>query len=128
MEDSNWHAIETYKSLITISVEGFKSLILINGGALVAIIAYLGQSREGYKIASEMWIPFTLFSIGLISSTLTFVFSYRTQLTLYNETLKRAEEGSHICEIKNTELTVACSVVSFILGAIFSIRAISSLS
>lgn len=37
------HALETYKSLITVSMEGLKTLLLINGGAVVAMLAFLGQ-------------------------------------------------------------------------------------
>lgn len=42
---TNWdfHPEETYKSLTTISVEALKALALINGGAAVAILAYLGN-------------------------------------------------------------------------------------
>jgi hypothetical protein len=38
------HALETFKSLITVSVEGLKTLLLINGGAIVALLAFIGQS------------------------------------------------------------------------------------
>lgn len=37
------HALETYKSLIQTSVEGMKLLTLLNGGAAVALLAYLGN-------------------------------------------------------------------------------------
>lgn len=37
---SNQHWIETYKSLITLAVEGFKFAALANGGAAVALLAY----------------------------------------------------------------------------------------
>jgi len=40
------HALETYKSMLSISVEGLKALLLINGGAVVAMLAYLGQSSQ----------------------------------------------------------------------------------
>ncbi len=37
-----WHLQETYKSLITISVECLKMLAIVNGGAAVAVLTYLG--------------------------------------------------------------------------------------
>jgi hypothetical protein len=40
-EISNEHAIETFKSMIQISVEGMKLLGLLNGGAAVALLPYL---------------------------------------------------------------------------------------
>lgn len=38
--DNHW--LETYKSLVTLSVEAFKFSALANGGAAVALLAYLG--------------------------------------------------------------------------------------
>lgn len=37
------HWLETYKSLITLSIEGFKFSALANGGSAVALLAYLGN-------------------------------------------------------------------------------------
>jgi len=47
------HAAETYKSLITISVEVFKALVLLNGGAVVALLAYLGQAANKSQVAAH---------------------------------------------------------------------------
>jgi hypothetical protein len=44
----SFHPEETYKSLITISVELLKALALINAGAAVAILAYLGRTRQSF--------------------------------------------------------------------------------
>jgi hypothetical protein len=41
------HYTETYKSLITLSVEGFKFCALANGGAAVALLACLGNRWQG---------------------------------------------------------------------------------
>lgn len=38
-----WHIQETFKGLIALSIEALKALLLINGGAAVAILAYLGS-------------------------------------------------------------------------------------
>jgi hypothetical protein len=37
------HWIETYKSLITLSLEAFRFSALANGGSAVALLAYLGN-------------------------------------------------------------------------------------
>ncbi|CAM3450898.1 hypothetical protein BOSP111201_05605 [Bordetella sputigena] len=34
----DWHLTETYKSMISISVEGFKYLALLNGGAAAGML------------------------------------------------------------------------------------------
>jgi hypothetical protein len=39
----DFHPEETFKSLITISIELLKMLALVNGGAAVALLAYLGN-------------------------------------------------------------------------------------
>jgi hypothetical protein len=39
----DWHLTETYKSLITLTVEALKMLALINGGAAIAILTYVGN-------------------------------------------------------------------------------------
>jgi hypothetical protein len=48
------HALETYRSLIAISLAGLKTLMLINGGAVVALLAYLGQSPQGPSLAPHI--------------------------------------------------------------------------
>ena len=45
-EVSTSHTDETYKSVISISQESFKAPLLLNGGAVVALLAYLGQSPD----------------------------------------------------------------------------------
>lgn len=62
---SEQHAAETYRSLIAVSVEGFKTLLLINGGAVVAILAYLGQSANGSKVAVHAAWPLGAFVVAL---------------------------------------------------------------
>ena len=43
---NNEHAVETYRSLVQIVSEGLKILLLLNGGDVIAILAYLGACRE----------------------------------------------------------------------------------
>lgn len=81
------HAIETYKSLIQISVEGMKLLALLNGGAAVAILAYLGNLAGKSPVMPDMRCPMGFFLAGLVLCGFCFVSSYLTQLTLYSESL-----------------------------------------
>ena len=39
----NQHSIETYKSLIAIAQFGLRFVLLINGGAAIAVLAFVGQ-------------------------------------------------------------------------------------
>jgi hypothetical protein len=45
------HAIETFKSLPSIAIEMLKSIMLVNGGAAVAMLAFLGQAPQGHVLA-----------------------------------------------------------------------------
>jgi hypothetical protein len=83
-----WHLTETYKGLITLSIEALKLLALVNGGAAVAVLTYLGN------LASHSPAPASLPAIkpallwycgGLLATVLAFIVAYLTQLRLYNE-------------------------------------------
>ena len=50
-EPWEWHIVETFKGLINLSIEGLKALLLINGGAAVAILAYLGNLASRASVA-----------------------------------------------------------------------------
>ena len=79
------HQLETYKSLVTVSMEGLKAALLINGGAIVALLAFMGQSEIGTALANDLRLPIAWFGWGVVLSALAFLCSYFTQLALYNE-------------------------------------------
>ena len=82
------HAVETFKSLISISTEAFKALQLLNGGAVVALLAYLGQMvPTAPHLAAQAALPMALFIGGLVAGTLVYATSYLTQLALHNENI-----------------------------------------
>ena len=60
------HFIETYKSLITLSIEGFKFCALANGGAAVAILSYLGNVSAKGSAVADMRCPMAAFLAGLV--------------------------------------------------------------
>lgn len=83
------HLNETYKSLITISIEGFKFCALANGGAAVAILAYLGNVAAKTAPVPDMQCAMAGFLAGLAVCGLAMICSYITQLQLYNEALAK---------------------------------------
>jgi hypothetical protein len=83
-ELSHQHWIETYKSLITLSVEGFKFSALANGGAAVALLAYLGNVA-GKAGMPDMRCAMAAFLGGLASCGASMLCAYLTQLKLLNE-------------------------------------------
>jgi hypothetical protein len=89
-----WHIEETFKGLIALSIELLKALLLINGGAAVAILAYLGNlPSHAYPAAHQpnMRNALLRFSVGVLTAAVTFLVAYLTQLRLYYEERARHE-------------------------------------
>lgn len=83
------HAIETFKSLIQISLAGLKLLALLNGGAAVALLAYLGNVAGKGLSPADMRLPMGCYLAGLLFCGLAFASSYLTQYWLYNESMEQ---------------------------------------
>jgi len=123
------HAIETYKSLITISVEVFKACFLINGGAIVAVLAFLGSVAADAKfrgLLSAAALPLGCFSAGLVFAAVAFIFSYFTQLSLYQEIRHGKDPGNHQCHLRFATVCCVLSLVFFIAGACSSLGALQA--
>lgn len=82
---TNLHWIETYKSLITLSVEGFKFSLLANGGAAVALLSYLAAVTGRTPHVTDLRVPTAAFLLGLVVCGMAMLFAYFTQLKLLNE-------------------------------------------
>jgi hypothetical protein len=78
--------IETYKSLVTLSTEAFKFCALANGGAAVAILAYLGNvvGKDHLVPVPEMRYPMAAFLEGLVFCGLAMLFAYCIQFRRLN--------------------------------------------
>jgi hypothetical protein len=124
------HALETFKSLITVSVEGLKTLLLINGGAIVALLAFIGQSAQGPEFATRLSLPVALFVLGVVFGTLAFGASYRTQYALLNEQFpaRQYRGWRHQAWLKIAFGLSALSVLSFAVGALWAIAAFAGQS
>ena len=123
------HAIETYKSLISISTEGFKALQLLNGGAVVAMLAYLGQlSSKCPELIYLAKLPLGLFVGGLVAGTFFFVTSYLTQLALHNENMGSVPHagGGHRLWLCLSFVIGLSSVALFASGAFACLAAMAN--
>jgi hypothetical protein len=83
-----WHVEETYKGLLTIAVEALKMLALVNGGAAIGVLTYLGNlvaRSNSPPHASEIGPALFCYSGGLTATILAFVVAYVTQLRLFRE-------------------------------------------
>lgn len=96
------HNIATYESLISISTEGYKFLGLINGGALIAMLTFVGNlMSKGVKLDSYH-LPFYYFSFGLIACGFAMLFGYLTQFLVFNN--------------KKEKVSFAISILFYILS------------
>jgi len=121
------HAIETYRSLISITLAGLKTLMLINGGAVVALLAFLGQSPQGPALAPRVLWSLGSFVAGVVFCVCAFIGSYQTQFALYNESVSppRKSGFSHMKWQRITIGFVLLSCIGFIIGAFSSVWLLS---
>lgn len=117
-------AVETYKSLIQFSIETMKTLLLLNGGAVVALLAYLGNITNKGSCVPDMRWPMGAFITGLFFCGLTFILSYLTQLRLHQENMSGRKEGfftRHQTWLNFAAGSAILSVVCFICGSIWAV-------
>jgi uncharacterized BrkB/YihY/UPF0761 family membrane protein len=115
--------LETYKSLVTLSTEGFKFSALINGGAAVALLAYLGNVAGKDAARPDMSCAMFAFLFGLALVGFAWLFAYLTQLKRLNDIVdSQNPRGSWRLNVAIT-LSVL-SLVAFIAGAVLAVVAL----
>ncbi len=112
------HALETYKSLIGFGTEALKAMQLLNGGAIVALLAYLGQVKPEATVAKNIDCPLMFFIIGLSISTFAFLLAYLTQFSLFNELVNPNYQGkSHTFWLWFALACIFLGLVFFCIGS-----------
>jgi hypothetical protein len=111
------HAVETFKSLVQISLEGLKLLALFNGGAAVALLAYLGNVAGKGMPVPNMRLPMVCYVVGLIACGLAFFFGYLTQFRLYNESMGWSPQRQHVKHQVAGIIFALLSLVAFSVGS-----------
>ena len=118
--DMSNHQIETYKSMITISVEVLRLLALLNGGAAVAMLAYLGHVAGKGAHVIDMRLPMVCYVAGLVLCGLAYFGSYVTQLRLFNESQGRPGVLPHTQPLYLTMILALLSLVAFAVGSVIA--------
>lgn len=125
---SDTKAIETFKSMVGFATEGLKALLLVNGGAVVALLTFIGNSKAIAPSAHLFIWPVAAFLLGLALCVAAFCSAYATQYYLYNEQFP--ERGvaalSHMRYFKWTVALVGLSLVAFCAGAVTSLGAVAT--
>jgi hypothetical protein len=111
-----WHQTETYKSLISFAIELFKILALINGGAAIALLSFVGANRaeigdiEGFKTA------LIGFALGVICVPLALMMGYFTQFAMFYEGEGRFKRRYHLVWLAFGLLFVLLSGAAFVIA------------
>jgi hypothetical protein len=116
--NNDQHWLETYKSLITLSTEAFKFAALANGGAAVALLAYMGNIAGKGVAAPDMRFPMAAFLAGLFLCGTAMLFGYLTQLKLLDESRgKEKPTVKHHWLLRTAIALFACSLIAFGYGS-----------
>jgi hypothetical protein len=108
--------------MVSISMEALKFLVLINGGAAVAIIALLGNIYASGRPVPDLGCPMILFALALVICGVSFASAYFTQLQLLTE-IGTEKAPRHAYPLYTT---VALFFISLVLFAVGAVTAVSS--
>lgn len=122
------------------SVAGFKTLILINGGAVIALLTYAGNSR-GTVEAASLQLSFAGYIVGLVTAVLAYLAAYAGQAYLMRHSASAAfaemgaqeldqdvqdkrERRSNLCIGLAIALCVL-SLLGFVVGSVGAMRGLA---
>lgn len=111
------HQTETFKSLITISLDIFKGLILINGGAAAGMVATLDKLTKVIPIGAVQ-ASMGFFVGGLLAAVVASSCAYFTQLALHEENMGREARGNHRKWVIAVTIFCISSMVCFGVGGL----------
>jgi len=119
---SNDFSVEVYKSIIERSGQMVRYCFLMNGGAVVALLAFLGQVW-GQRVdveASRINTVVLWFVFGLVAGVVASIADYIALSRLYQEQEHGARRGVNEWFAWVSLLLVALSLVLFGVGAVLS--------
>lgn len=76
------HAIEMFKSVIDSGREALNALVLVNGGAVIALLGFMGATiSKGLPapLGMQLTLPILLFGLGVLMGALGFGIRYLAQ-------------------------------------------------
>ncbi len=103
-------ALELFRSVVTYGSAAMKSALLINGGAAVALLAFIGniwEKETAPEAVKALTLGIAMFSTGVLAAAVANAMSYFTQYC-YSDPFPRAAVVFHT-------LTVLFVVTSFVL-------------
>ena len=112
------HQTETYKSLIQISLEGFRYLALMNGATWLTVLAFSDKSSEASPSGVLVKLSVLLFIASLTLTAFCYLGSWLTQLCLHNENRAQASKGAYKFTEGRHKIPMWSTVVVFVLASI----------
>ena len=115
--NKNYHAsqLEMFRSVIASGQNAIRSSILMNGGASIALLAFIGHlaqiKPEGVISFANALLPFVL---GVLAMTMTSGFTYLSQW-LYESPKLKSQKFGFYCNIASIILGIS-SYIFFIWG------------
>lgn len=121
------HKTETYKSLISLGSQALKTLQLLNGGGIIALLAYLGQVSDRPEVAHRVSGALLSFVLGLVVGTLAYLTTYLTQFALYQEAIHKLLflGRKHTLWLWTTVVLALASLALFGWGALSGVKALA---
>lgn len=122
--ENNWHAQETYRSMMEFGRGMLRFTFLANGGAIIALLTFLGDLYSKNTSVPGMKIPLIAFLSGLLLGGIAAMTTYFTQYMLFNESIKDIDaEGlnSHLVWFRITIFLITLSILAFALGAFMAV-------
>jgi len=126
--DEKDEKLELYKSILSTSQQAVNYCFLLNGGAIIAIITFLGNYKGTTVDANPMATSIKIFVFGLISAATSSILLYITQYSYFRVALT----GSRPFFFSGTTYRIVvlilliCSIVLFAFGSIYAGSALGS--
>ena len=90
-------AMERLRYQFDFSQSGLRNLQIVNGGAIVALLTFIGNGSERIDPNSVFW-SFLWFSLGLAASLMSYFAAYLSQSHYMNLAFHRAWDAQHRAE------------------------------
>lgn len=121
MTEDSWHSQETYKSLITYGNGAVRFVILVNGGAIISLLTFLGNFLKTNQAAVDMLCPLSLYLSGVILGGFSYISAYFTQLTLYNESNENISANCHLKFLYLSLFFIVLGIIAFGVGSLLAL-------
>jgi len=121
MTEDSWHSQETYKSLITYGNGAVRFVILVNGGAIISLLTFLGNFLKSNQAAVDMFWPLFFYLSGIILGGFSYITAYFTQFTLYNESNENIPVKCHMIFLYLSLFLIVFGIIAFGVGSLLAL-------